>query len=274
MITWIVEETKYHNDNNVAQRLLYVLEELGCRAVSFKYIPFGGTDWGFLKDINEPAVFFGSWNVVNDIRARGIQYPEPFIWCDIDCLKCTTYYQKYGSNIVQEVLRISELRNLDDSVFTDLESVFIRPDDNDKIFNGSLVARQEFGAWKRHTLEFTDARPDTLCIVGKPVSIKKEWRFLIVDGRVVDGSLYKKATHIEIAEGYEEGAAEFAERMANIWAPRPVFIMDIGKIAESYKIVEIGPFNYAGLYRMDLRKVVGAINNSIAVRLIVAPLNL
>ena len=76
---WLIQEFS-HPTSNCSQIMINYLDSIGRKVVTFKYIPFGGTDYGFLDNLNEPAVFFGTWNALKDIRKNHIETPKPFVW--------------------------------------------------------------------------------------------------------------------------------------------------------------------------------------------------
>jgi hypothetical protein len=98
-------------------------------------------------------------------------------------------------------------------------------------------------------------------VTALPQKIHNEWRLFVVNGKVITGSQYKDRCCIEIVAGYPDEVCEFAEYVAAIWAPFPIFVIDVCLTDDGYKVMEIGPFNYAGVYLSDLRKLVVAINN-------------
>lgn len=259
---WLLQETKYHNDNNVAQRLHYLLMEMGHPVTTFKYIPFGGTDYSFMPT-EPPLIFFGTCNVVKDIRTRNIPVPPPFVWCDWDLFSCHTYYDKLAAYIVQDAPKFVKLRDLDESVFVKPE-MFFRPDDNEKSFVGTPLKRDLFAPWKRDLLSHQDyhqSSEDITVVVAPIKEIAFEWRVVIVDGKAVAGSRYKKHGWLDIEADFPVEVATFAEEVAACWSPHPVFIIDVGLCDGKYRVVEIGPFNYAGLYQCDLRAIVDAISS-------------
>ena len=75
-------------------------------------------------------------------------------------------------------------------------SFFIRPTEDRKIFAGQIVTKGEFDVWVTNTLNahkdgYTTLTPDTEVIVSEVKNIHSEWRFFVVDGKIVTGSLIK-----------------------------------------------------------------------------------
>lgn len=260
---WIVQQTKTQTDNDVYQRLLYTLEEMGVPYTSFVYIPFEGTDYSFMEGVKSPAVFFGTFNALNDMRKRVPNLPEPFAWYETDAFECISYYELLKGNLLQEdhvFMRLGDVLGNIDSLYSRFgRKVFLRPNDNEKSFVGSLVKIDLLESWVKGVSNNNSA--DLLVVASSPKEIEYEWRFVVVWGQIVAGSQYKAGDCIDIHHEYPTAAAVFAKKMAWKWYKFPVFIVDVCLTGGEYKVVEVGPFNYAGLYRCDLRAIVKAINN-------------
>lgn len=266
MPQWYIPEPDQHHDSENAGRLVFVLKEMGIDVHCDKYIPFGGMDYSFL-DPSRPSVLFGFISAVKDYQRRRIKL-SPFVWCDFDELKCSNYYAYWGKYIIQQRYAFYPLDEIDRNkdfiynVFGKDDHVFIRPDDNMKTFTGEVVSREYFNSWHRFTRDYK-AGPNCPCLVSKPEAILKEWRFIIKENKVVTGSQYKDGTVLETKEIYPDSAAAFAEEIANstLWSPHPIYVMDIAKTPDGYRLMEIGSVNVAGLYKCDLRKFANAMNN-------------
>lgn len=258
---WIIQE--FSNPTASSEQLLInYLNSIDRPVTTFKYIPFGATDFSFLQTIQEPAVFFGTWNVLNDLKNRNISYPKPFAWCDLELFNCSTYYAKLHQFILQEDIYFYKLEDIDkDWLYKNDQDLFIRPNDNEKSFTGTVIGKNRFDFWRYQLHDIYKVPKDLLVVTAKTKRIHSEWRLVIVDGKVAGSSLYKHSWGINIQPGCPQEVTDFAEKVASQWSPHPVYIMDVGSINNTYKVIEIGPFNYAGLYACDIKKIVDAINN-------------
>lgn len=259
---WYIEATNYQNDFNAPQRIVYVLEELGHPVTTFQYVPFGGTDHSNMPT-ESPVVYYGTWNALADLRDRGVELPQPFAWCDWGAFRCGSYYAHYGDLVVQRDVRFLKLSQLVEA-FGAHEALFVRPDDNEKSFVGQVVKRGMREGFVRDLLERERCSLDLDVLVAAPRRIEREWRVVMVDGAAVSASQYKDQGGIEVLPGAPDEVLRFAERAAKVWSPHPVFVLDIGLVGPGeHGIVEIGPFNYAGMYLNDVRAVVRAINEHV-----------
>lgn len=256
-IHWLVQAIKYQNDMNNPQRIVYVLQEQKQPYTCFEYIPFGGTDWSFLKYVKK-GVFYGTLNALQDVEARVPDYPRPFAWTRN--MDCSEYFEGFKDFILQEDYRFMRFGDLTTEVYTDSYKIFVKPNSNTKEFTGQVVEISRFKAWKE-LHEECGVSPNLLLMFCRAQNLLKEWRFLIVNGNVVTGSQYHDCHTLDISDKVPAKAILFAKRAAQSWSPEPVYMMDVAEKSDGqFKIVEIGPFNYAGLYMCDLRKVVKAIS--------------
>jgi len=147
--------------------------------------------------------------------------------------------------------------------YSDGERIFIKPDENDKNFTGQLIAKNRLEDWIKIENSFGEIDKDCLCVVAKPVSIDREYRFIIADRKVLTGSQYKANRVLDVNEYYPDQAAEYAEIVANSteWQPHSIYVMDIAKMIDgSFKLIEIGSVNCAGYYRSDIKKIIYKMN--------------
>lgn len=256
MVTFFIESSALDSGN--VNRKIYAAEELGYKIVNANSRPFGATQFDLINDVEGPVVAFGSLGMIRDFQKNNIKQ-FPFAWCDWKKMCCQTYYAYYGEYITQQkyiFIPFKELPRKKDFLYSTFgECIFIRPDENDKCFTGAVVKENMFNTW--YTLaQVYSPPPETLCVVAERKNIEKEWRFIIGDGKVITGTLYCEHGSITMEEGYDNQAAEFAEKVAAIWQPHPIFVMDVALENGKYSVLEIGPVNGAGFYKCDIRSII------------------
>ena len=98
--------------------------------------------------------------------------------------------------------------------------------------------------------------------MSSPREIDKEWRFVVVDGKVVTGCQYKDGARLDYQPHYDDQAYELATSVASVdYEPDPVWVMDICKTSDgNYHLLEIGGFSFADLYACDMKTVVSAVS--------------
>lgn len=261
---WYIQDRSDREINT--QNLIYAIQELGMEVYCEKYIPFDGMDYSFLPT-NRPLVAHGS---ISGIRHLLKQSFYPGAWCDFKKLSCRAYYTQWGEHVLQEeyaFYTLGEILRLKDFIFKTFGEdgrVFIRPDENDKEFTGEVVHQAKFDMWWQLAIWHSPPM-DMLCVVSKPKDILAEHRLIIADGKVVAGSGYREDKVIKHTPHYPQGMVEFAEKVAAIWSPHPIYCLDVATVLGGYKVVECGSVNCAGYYSCDLRKIVEAAS-AIAVR--------
>lgn len=272
-IKWVIESGKVEQEN--WNSIVAYLNETSRENVRVTYRPFTNnkvqTDFGD----EDCVVGFGCLGLVRSIGQNNRWVPG--VWCDWEKLKCSYYLSHWGKYSIHQdygFYPLSEIWRRKDWLFEKYASniyhghphIFVRPDDNFKSFNAELVAAEHWDSF-RSQVECYQPSDHILCMVSSPVMIQSEWRLVIADGKVITGSQYRKTLNnslsAEIEPGYDPLAAEFAEHIIaeSGWQPHPVYVMDICKSGNGYKLVEIGSINSAGLYLCDIPTVVDTISS-------------
>jgi hypothetical protein len=280
---WFIECAPFtdtgNNDASNIQKMILAVKELGCEIHVEKYIPFGGSEYDFFQD-EGPVVFYGSLNAAKDMQDRGMKW-KPLAWCNWEALRCSSYYAHWGKHLLSDsysIIPFGDLPRMKDFLFDffgdsfeekskqrytidGTKVIFIRPDENNKIFSGHCVSDNNFDRWYK-TAGIYEPKPNTLAIIAKPVQILSETRCIIADKKAITGSQYSLDRVFEIGPPVP-GAMEFAEKVVNSteWQPHPIFVMDIAQTEKGFRLLEIGPVNCAGFYGCDAKQIVEAMTN-------------
>ena len=100
---------------------------------------------------------------------------------------------------------------------------FIRPNKDLKEFTGLVVSFNEILEWNPEREDKRDnATLETEIIVSKPVNIKKEYRMIIVDGKISSGSKYIEDGKLNEDRNVPQDVVNYTERVANIWSPADI----------------------------------------------------
>lgn len=190
---------------------------------------------------------------------------------DPDRFRCSVYQAHLGPLLANQDSVFTTLRALIDEPAAVLRplgtpnEVFVRPDSALKPFSGRQLAVSSL------TLEALDHGfyyddQDLPVVVSAAKHIGHEWRFVLADGDVVASCEYG-ADRRGRGTGVLEAARILAESVARAdWQPAPIYILDIGDVAGSPRVMELNPFSGADLYQCDAPAVVAAASR-IAIRL-------
>jgi len=199
--------------------------------------------------------------------------PNWISWCNLINFKCSSYFPMFGKYLINNkyvMMPFSEfIRQKHDvtlylnsdrnpSRWKDME-IFIRPDSGRKTFSGQIFPYSDI---ENHPI-YPLISNDCMVILAPPKKIEKEWRFIVVEERVITGSQYHDNFEIKIESGYDPKAFEFAQIVVNEtkYQPDPAYIMDIGKTKEGFGVVEINSFSCSDIYMSDAEIFVKEISN-------------
>ena len=144
---------------------------------------------------------------------------------------------------------------------------FVKPAVHSKRFTGMVLNP---GNREAKLADCTHVDPTTPCIVA-PVrhQIGGEFRYVIVDGRVIDGSCYRWAGKLDVRSDTLPVADELARHVAALpWRPEDVFVCDVAVTEDCQQafVIELNPFASSGLYACDLGAIAHAVTEHLRSR--------
>lgn len=256
---WIVEHV-FDEDN---RNLIKSLEKSGVQHHILSNPKYEG-QWEHLVDEYEPVVTYGSIQFGELIRNVVPWWKPGHIGNEYDYL-CTTYYPAFGKvalNYNYIILPFYELNNRLDILYKAVgldNAVFIRPNSGNKPFTGRLVYKESFD----HDYDMMgvyDVSPNALCLICEPRNVVSEWRFFVVQGRVVTGSMYKPLKEQVKSSDSIWGHAQTFVNEAK-YNPDFIWCIDLCETSSgNIYVLEIGSFSSAGLYDCDTDVIVEAVN--------------
>ncbi len=256
MLHWIVQENLFHRENQ--QELISCLEQLERGGVSYSLVvvrPFIHTIEPDVT-VSGNIMVCGATSLINIARKRN-WYPGAFEAGDFDDWKLG-----YGDcllNYDSEVCRFGDVN-------PSFEPFFIRPYEDTKTFTGFVTTKHEFNHWREKLGTVTDGfstlTGDTLVTVSSVKDIQREYRFFVVDGQIVTGSLYKMGDRPLQSRIIDDDVLAFAKEMVTCYQPDRAFVLDVAMLEDSLKVIELNCFNASGYYACDISKIVGAIETA------------
>jgi len=259
-VKWLLEPDAFPDDHT---KMTKALEAQG---IEYKCLPSAThveDEFYELFDPNDCVVFSGSLGFGKQFRKNAKWIPG--VYYDKNNYKCTNYYPALGKDLVHYnycMMPFGELIRQQDYLYQNFSrnrDIFVRPNRGDKIFSGKVVNKADF-LKDMELFSFYDVDPSELVIVSQPSEIKGEWRFVVVGDKVVAGSQYAAHGCVGCSEEYPQEAFDLAQKIAGIYQPDRVFVVDICKCLAGYKLMEVGCFSCAGLYDCNRHHIVEAVS--------------
>jgi hypothetical protein len=247
---WIIQNsgvTFASLDNNIAP-LVSAIDKCGDTRIAVGVIPFTNTIVGMDNlDKNQDIIFYGSTRLVE--IAENLSF-KPGVFFNKEWFNPKNWIGKRSDllNEEQKYISAEELRK--DWIS---EAVFIKSIDP-KILTG-MVLEPEDKSWWISEYEHLD-KNDRL-VLSPIQKIKQEWRFFIVNNKVITGSQYKHDGVLRIREPISEDIWEQAYKMAGDWLPSKNIVMDIALMEdEKFKVVEFNCLNCSGFYASPIEPLI------------------
>lgn len=259
--TWIVD-TYILEAQSVVGDLLGAIKSSGADLVTTKYVPFADQqDYGEVEP-DHPVILYGTHGFVSKCHITFI----PGAFGLVEQMNTNHYYSyvplEWMMNSDFIILPFDVFRNHHAPIF-DLfgGDLFIRPVSGFKTFAGMVVTRENVDYELNASQQITSVMPETLIMISSKKNLHGEFRFIIGNGRVIDGSEYRWDEKVDIRHDWPEDCWEVAKKMAeHSWQPDTVYTCDVAVTDDGPKIIELNSFACAGLYACDKNVVVGAIN--------------
>lgn len=139
--------------------------------------------------------------------------------------------------------------------------LFVRPCLDLKAFNGTLTRVDEIKSWMNAAQAGNHVfNQDTMVSLAPAKQILAEWRWFVVDGKVIDGSIYRlRGQRLTIHER-DEAVIKEAQTFADKWLPHECCVMDLALTDDGMKCIEFNCMNSSGFYNNDIQKIVCSVN--------------
>jgi len=162
------------------------------------------------------------------------------------------------------MLPFAELKRRKESLFEQYGEdgcIFVRPSSGFKTFTGKVIEQNIFEK-EYESLGLYDVAPHATVVVSTPKNVKQEWRLIIVDMRVIAGSLYNDRTTNLDYKGYPEDVAEYAKNVLKTeYQPDRAWTLDICRTSDGeLHLLEIGGFSCAGMYSAEIQPIVREVS--------------
>ena len=261
MINWILQ--KNITKPEVLDRIKDCLQREDESWEEIKIIPFS-KELPPLKRLDAFNVIYGSTTFMinafnNKDYHKGVFYnPEKF--------QVKNYVDTWGSEVLNSDGRLIKLSEFKAIQSPDNQKWFIRPNHDSKEFGGRLGFYKELREWinKIIKLDLPDFNSETEIWYSSPKEIEKEWRLFVVDNKIISASKYMEKGELNTSEkDIPESMLNFAKKLIDKYFLSEVYVMDIAKVDNSYKLIECNCFNGTGFYDHDIELIVSSVNEMI-----------
>lgn len=255
MTTWIVQTNLIRYDQvSLFGEALYTT---GVKYQDVAVIPF--SDDPLEIDCDDPVLIpYGSTKLIK------IAHSEKWKGCFFDDVTFRVDMwnanHPYMMNNDSHIMTIREAYSFMNKNYRDMW--FIRPVNDLKVFSGNIISGEEFTTWVQTAsyggYTFNDTQEIT---IATPKNIQAEWRYFIVDGKIVDGSMYRFNGTARCMHEDDTNVLLEAQKLADIWLPSPVCVMDIALVDNEFKVLEFNCFNASGFYDHHLPIIIKEMTN-------------
>jgi len=139
---------------------------------------------------------------------------------------------------------------------------FIRPVEDLKHFSGTVTTAAEIARWMSSVDVGNFSFDENVEVaISTPKNILMEWRYFIVGGKIVTGSLYRVKGMRKIARENDPAVLAEAQDRAKDWLPHETCVMDMALTDDGLRVVEFNCLNSSGFYDHDIEKFVLSVSD-------------
>lgn len=255
---WVVQENIY-NESGFGD-LMRALDRFCVPHVVVKVVPFSYLESprGKLEpevDPQNPVMVFEAYTMGRLARARGW---IPGVWMNENFDQSRWGWAGHLLNCDAVIATVADAVPM-------YEPFFVRPANDDKSFAGQLMDWDEFADWRGKIMSQPESErigtlcPDTRIVIARPKVILREYRFFVVDGEVVTGSLYKIGDTVRSSPDVDPDIMRYARDRVDQWRPDRAFVLDVALTSDGPRVIEANCLNAAGFYACDVQKIVMAV---------------
>jgi len=262
-VKWILQTNIFRE--RCIERMIETFERQNILYEPIEIIPFSD-ELPKIKPHNGPIVAYGTTTLLRSIDREKCWYPG--MWYDNTTFKPSVWGIRFKNdwlNNKSKFFFLSEFENIKDE-FLKHGQLFIRPNSDLKLFNGDVFDFYEFEKWYENleirieSCAYKNLDKNAEISTAPVHNILSEWRYVICNKKVIAGSKYRYRGRLYQSskpEDMDEGANLLTKNIAdNRWQLSRVYVVDICKTKNDYKIIEFNTFNASGLYDCDIMSVV------------------
>jgi hypothetical protein len=130
-----------------------------------------------------------------------------------------------------------------------------------KHFSGQVMNRLEAADWLADAMSLPTESgsyaidPEMLVCLSSPKKIQAEFRWFVVGGKVVSGSMYRCGGQMQHERMILASEIAEAQRFADNWLPHQNCVMDLALVNFRLYVIEFNCINSSGFYDHDIEAV-------------------
>lgn len=209
--------------------------------VGADYIPYGSTLFT---------------NLASDLGWKGLHFDLSNMNYRSACLNRSDMLNDFSIMKAKDVL--TKMKRV--SHYTPNKDWFIRPSEDLKHFSGTVLSSIEIYEWLKDAMECDSSgsykiEDDMEIVLAIPKKIQAEWRWFIIDGTIIDGSMYRFRGNPRLIHETDQDTIKEAQALADIWIPDTCCVMDTALVDDKVKVIEFNCINSSGFYDNDISKI-------------------
>lgn len=254
-VTWITQKT-----TDSRQAKWYETIKSTCNALELDHfeidiVPFERSVVGGAPNVNSPVIVHGSTAIIT-VAERMNWQPGVFrIFKESETLNAI------GSDYLNHDMRVLDVHDVVEYVdAAGWDFFFAKPDKDLKSFDGTVFDKERFPFFIERVKQYSNYDTETKICVSPIKHIGKEWRVFVVDGRAAAYSQYRNSHRLSVCPDTPADVIEFAESIAGVASPSPVFVVDVCELESTLKVIEFNTFNCSGFYECDVSEIVKSVS--------------
>ncbi|MEM9280111.1 MAG: ATP-grasp domain-containing protein, partial [Pseudomonadota bacterium] len=251
-LTWVVQDKAF--DKSDFDALRKAVEASNARFEALQIIPFSHEPIDAVPPISGKCIVYGSSGLLS------LGHKLAWTPCGWD-----------GQSFSQRntIKKLKDLALNSDGLFgnwseiaslahdQNWQEVFVRPDDETKVFPGRVLKVNELEKWLNQLQDTEYLKENNNAALIAPIqAIGREWRIFFVGGSLVSACQYARAGQSERKAECPLPVMHFAKSAVEKYRPAECFVMDVVELQDEmdnpYRVVEFNSINSAGFYACNI----------------------
>jgi predicted nucleic acid-binding protein len=278
MIKWLIQDVGIHFRN--IELIFKSLKSLNYPFFNFGIIPFTKEITNLENILHDPQdeyILRGGTKLLTIFeQIQNLSEVNPYLTKEqlelsdifIQKLKNGLFYQKeyfdqkfYHQFSLPLLNQDAQFYKVSDVLNTNFqELLFVKPSSDLKSFQAGLIDSDTTIQQFIHSQPFQASYLDEHVLIASPKKILEEYRFFIVQQKIVGESLYNVKGNVIVNPHVPKEIHSVAEEYMRLYQPDDAFVMDLAKTEKGVFIVEYNCLNASGFYACNVDNIVQALH--------------